>query len=140
MLTLVKAKQLLKENNIRLTPQRLHLLNILSKENEHWTIEDLYQLMNKEMPSVSITTVYNNIHHFVKLGIVKEIQFGEGLSKYEWKKEDHYHIVCKKCGVIVDIWYPTLKEVEHFATSISKYNISSHNLEFYGFCQTCKAQ
>jgi len=90
------------------------------------------------MPSVSITTVYNNINLFCELGLVKEIQFGEALSKYEWKKEDHYHIVCSECGEMVDVWYPALKEVEVFAQSISKFDISSHNLQFYGTCSNCE--
>jgi len=139
MLSIEMAKNLLQERNIRLTPQRLELIDMLSKENRHWTVEELYQLLNEKMPSVSITTVYNNVHLFVDIGLVKEIQFGEGLSKYEWKKSDHYHIVCSECGEIVDIWYPTLKEVESFAKSISKFQISSHNLQFYGICNQCQS-
>lgn len=138
MLSIEKAIQALKEKNIRLTPQRHELINILSKGNKHWTVEDLYQLLNESMPSVSITTVYNNIKLFCEIGLVKEIQFGESLSKYEWKKEDHYHIVCSNCGEMVDVWYPALKEVELFAQSISKFNISSHNLQFYGTCRNCE--
>ncbi|MDK8639157.1 Fur family transcriptional regulator [Niallia taxi] len=138
MLSIENAVQTLKEKNIRLTPQRHELINILSKGNKHWTVEELYQLLNESMPSVSITTVYNNINLFCELGLVKEIQFGEALSKYEWKKEDHYHIVCSKCGEMVDVWYPALKEVEVFAQSISKFDISSHNLQFYGTCSNCE--
>ncbi|KAB7667553.1 transcriptional repressor [Bacillus sp. B1-b2] len=140
MLSIEKAKHLLKEQNIRLTPQRLELMNILSQENKHWTVDEIYKLLNEKMPSVSITTVYNNIHLFAELNLVKEIQFGEGLSKYEWKKSDHYHIVCSECQEIVDIWYPTLKEVEVFAKSISKFNITSHNLQFYGICEHCQSE
>ena len=140
MLSIEKAKTLLKEQNIRLTPQRLEIINILSKKDKHWTVDEIYQLLNEKMPSVSITTVYNNVHLFVELELVKEIQFGEGLSKYEWKKGDHYHIVCSICGEIVDIWYPTLREVEVFAKSISKFHISSHNLQFYGICDQCQKE
>ncbi|AYV65492.1 transcriptional repressor [Niallia circulans] len=137
MLSIERAKNLLKEKNIRLTPQRLELINILSKDNKHWTVDEIYHVLNENMPSVSITTVYNNVHLFTELQLLKEIQFGEGLSKYEWKKEEHYHIVCSDCGEIVDIWYPTLREVEAFAKSISKFHISSHSLQFYGTCEQC---
>ncbi|GKU81791.1 Fur family transcriptional regulator [Niallia sp. NCCP-28] len=137
MLSVDMAMKALKEKKIRLTPQRLELINILSQENKHWTVEELYHILNERMPSVSITTIYNNINLFCELEMVKEIQFGESLSKYEWKKRDHYHIVCKACGDIVDVWYPTLKEVETVAESISKFQISSHNLQFYGVCSQC---
>lgn len=138
MFSVDRAKTALKENNIRLTPQRMELIEILSNDNKHWTVDELHQLLNARMPSVSITTVYNNINLFCQINLVKEIQFGEGLSKYEWKKEDHYHIVCNECGNIVDVWYPALKEVEVFAESISKFHINSHNLQFYGICTECK--
>ncbi|WP_445486678.1 Fur family transcriptional regulator [Niallia sp. 03133] len=137
MLSVDKAIKILKENNIRLTPQRIELIHILSTGNKHWTVDEIYQILNESMPSVSITTVYNNIKLFCELDLVKEIQFGEGLSKYEWKKEDHYHIVCNSCGEMKDVWYPELKEVEVFAESISKFHISSHNLQFYGICKEC---
>lgn len=140
MLSVDMAIKSLKEKKIRLTPQRLELINILSQGNKHWTVEELYHILNERMPSVSITTIYNNINLFCELEIVKEIQFGESLSKYEWKKQDHYHIVCKSCGEMVDVWYPTLKEVEAVAESISKFQVRSHNLQFYGVCSQCVEQ
>ncbi|MFT8319845.1 MAG: Fur family transcriptional regulator [Bacillus sp. (in: firmicutes)] len=138
MLSVDKAIEALKENNIRITPQRLEIMHILSKDNKHWSVDDIYKILNANMPSVSITTVYNNINLFCEIDLVKEIQFGEGLSMYEWKKEAHYHILCKSCGEMVDVWYPALKEVETVAESISKFHIKSHNLQFYGICKECE--
>jgi len=136
-MSIEKAILTLKKRNIRLTPQRLELLIIFSKENKHWTVEKLYNLIYETMPTVSVTTIYKNIKLFCEIGLIKEIQFGESLSKYEWKQEDHYHVVCSKCEEIVELYYPSLKEVEIFAESISKYNISSYKLQFYGICNKC---
>ena len=127
----------LKKENIRITPQRQEMISILKGTKHHFTAEDIYQKLIKQFPSVSIATVYNNLKLFVSLGLVNELQFGEGLSKFEWIENDHYHIVCSDCGKIEDFHYPQLKEVESFAQDLSKFKIKNHHLLFYGLCQEC---
>jgi Fur family transcriptional regulator, peroxide stress response regulator len=128
---------LLKNEQVRITPQRQEMIAILKNSKEHWTAEEIFNELGKQFSSVSITTVYNNLKLFVKLGLVEELQFGEGLSKFEWKSEEHYHIICSNCGKIEDFYYPQLKEVEAFAQDLSKYKIKNHQLQFYGTCKNC---
>ncbi len=128
---------LLKNEQVRITPQRQEMISILKNSKEHWTAEEIFNELGKQFSSVSITTVYNNLKLFVKLGLVEELQFGEGLSKFEWKSEEHYHIICSNCGKIEDFYYPQLKEVEAFAQDLSKYKIKNHQLQFYGICKKC---
>ncbi len=128
---------LLKNEQVRITPQRQEMISILKNSKEHWTAEEIFNELGKQFSSVSITTVYNNLKLFVKLGLVEELQFGEGLSKFEWKSEEHYHIICSNCGKIEDFYYPQLKEVEAFAQDLSKYKIKNHQLQFYGICKNC---
>lgn len=132
-----KITEILKRENIRITPQRQEMIAILKSSKEHFTAEDIYQKLIKQFPSVSIATVYNNLKLFVSLGFVNELQFGEGLSKFEWIDKDHYHIICSSCGKIEDFYYPQLKEVESFAQDLSKFKINNHHLLFYGLCQEC---
>jgi Fur family transcriptional regulator, peroxide stress response regulator len=137
---LMKVKEiisLLKKEQIRITPQRQEILSILKKSKQHLTAEEIFNELGKQFSAVSITTVYNNLKLFVKIGIVEELQFGEGLSKFEWKAEEHYHVICSKCGKIEDFYYPQLKEVEAFAQDLSKYKIKDHQLQFYGICNDC---
>ncbi|WP_428911376.1 Fur family transcriptional regulator [Niallia sp. Krafla_26] len=127
----------LKKENIRITPQRQEMISILKGTKQHFTAEDIYKQLITQFPSVSIATVYNNLKLFVSLGLVHELQFGEGLSKFEWIENDHYHIICSSCGKIEDFYYPQLKEVESFAQDLSKFKIKNHHLLFYGLCQEC---
>jgi len=135
-----KIIEKLKKENIRITPQRLEMISILKDSKEHVTAEHIYKKLVKQFPSVSIATVYNNLKLFVNLGIVKELQFGESLSKFEWIEKDHYHIICSSCGKIEDFYYPQLKEVESFAQDLSKFKIKNHHLLFYGLCKECSKQ
>jgi Fur family peroxide stress response transcriptional regulator len=130
---------ILKKENIRITPQRQEMIAILKNTGGHFTAEEIYQILVKQFPSVSIATVYNNLKVFIKLGFVQELQFGEGLSKYEWIDEEHYHVICTSCGKIEDFYYPQLKEVEVFAQGLSKFHINKHDLQFYGTCKECEA-
>ena len=63
------------------------MISILKNTKQHWTAEEIFNKLVRQFPSVSITTVYNNLKLFVKMGIVEELQFGEGLSKFEWKEK-----------------------------------------------------
>lgn len=135
-----KIIERLKKENIRITPQRQEMISILKDSKEHMTAEDIYKKLVKQFPSVSIATVYNNLKLFVNLGFVGELQFGEGLSKFEWIDKEHYHIICTNCGKIEDFYYPQLKEVESFAQELSKFKIKHHHLLFYGICKECSEQ
>ena len=135
-----KVIEKLKKDNIRITPQRQEMILILKDSQEHVTADEIYKKLVKQFPSVSIATVYNNLKLFVNIGFVKELQFGEGLSKFEWLEKDHYHIICSDCGKIEDFYYPELKEVESFAKDLTKFNIKKHHLLFYGLCKNCNGQ
>ena len=135
-----KVIEKLKKDNIRITPQRQEMILILKNSQEHVTADEIYKKLVKQFPSVSIATVYNNLKLFVNIGFVKELQFGEGLSKFEWLEKDHYHIICSDCGKIEDFYYPQLKEVESFAKDLTKFNIKKHHLLFYGLCKNCNEQ
>ena len=135
-----KVIEKLKKDNIRITPQRQEMILILKNSQEHVTADEIYKKLVKQFPSVSIATVYNNLKLFVNIGFVKELQFGEGLSKFEWLEKDHYHIICSDCGKIEDFYYPELKEVESFAKDLTKFNIKKHHLLFYGLCKSCSEQ
>ena len=135
-----KVIEKLKKDNIRITPQRQEMISILKNSQEHVTADEIYKKLVKQFPSVSIATVYNNLKLFVNIGFVKELQFGEGLSKFEWLEKDHYHIICSDCGKIEDFYYPQLKEVESFAKDLTKFKIKNHHLLFYGLCKNCSEQ
>lgn len=137
LIEMEKVFSVLKDNNIRITPQRQELISLLKNKKMHLTAEEIYEQLAEKFSSVSITTVYNNIKLLVKLGFVKELKFGEGLSKFEWVDKDHYHIFCTSCGKLEDFYYPRLKEVEAFAQDLSKYKIHNHQLQFYGLCSGC---
>ncbi|PLR78175.1 transcriptional repressor [Bacillus sp. V3-13] len=124
----------LKERGLRITPQRTLILKTILSLNNHPTVEDIH----RELPFISLATIYNNVKLFVNLRILKELPYGNGLSRFELANSDHYHVICEACGTIVDFNYPKLKEIEDAASKLTHYAINLHELEIYGLCTACQ--
>ena len=93
---------MLKEHNLKVTPQRLGILSTLGFAG-HITIEDLYESVRKDFNSISVATLYKNINHMVEVKLLKEVKIPNSKSKYEILKHEHSHILCKKCYKLEDL-------------------------------------
>lgn len=127
---------MLKEKGLRITPQRVQILTAMLDSAGHPTAEEI----QSKIPIISLATIYNNLKLFVSLGIVDELPYGNGVSRYELHKANHYHVICSNCGTITDLNFPNLKAVEAFASSVTGFTIKSHRMEIYGLCPNCKKQ
>lgn len=93
---------LLKEHDLKATPQRLCVLKIL-KKHEHPNIDELYAQVKQEYPSISLATVYKNLSTLEKQGLVVEVNVPNQKAYYDIYEEPHIHIICSKCGHIQDL-------------------------------------
>lgn len=133
----VEAVDILKENGVRMTPQRHAILNFLLSSMSHPTADEIYKALEKTFPNMSVATVYNNLRVFKEAGLVKELTYGDASSRFDANMKEHYHIICKRCGKITDFDYPTLTEVEVKAAEETGYHVDSHRMEIYGLCPGC---
>ena len=62
---------------------------------------------------------------FKSIGIVKELTYGDASSRFDFNTHNHYHVICEKCGKIVDFHYPQLDEVEQLAQHITEFDVTS---------------
>ncbi len=104
--------QLLKERELKATPQRLCVLKIL-KRHEHPNIDQLYAEIKEEYPSISLATVYKNINTLQEQGLVVEVNVANQKTCYDIYEEDHIHIVCKQCGSIEDMSFKEARLYEY---------------------------
>ncbi|TCP27779.1 Fur family peroxide stress response transcriptional regulator [Scopulibacillus darangshiensis] len=128
---------LLKQNGIRMTPQRMAIMDYLANAESHPTADDIFNSLTHKLPFMTNATVYNALKCFKKYGIVNELIFGRASSRYEWATSFHYHVVCTSCGKIRDFDYPKLVDVERFAERKTGYTITQHFFEAYGTCPDC---
>lgn len=137
---LKEALDTLKETGVRITPQRHAILEFLIDSMSHPTADDIYKSLEGKFPNMSVATVYNNLRVFREVGLVKELTFGDASSRFDFVTTHHYHVICEKCGKIVDFHYPGLDEVEHLASHVTGFNITHHRMEIYGSCPDCSAK
>jgi Fe2+ or Zn2+ uptake regulation protein len=128
-----KLSLILQNASLKSTPQRLAILNTIQKHG-HICIDDIYNEIKKTFPSISLATVYKNIHTLKDEGILTEIHPQNIKSKYEIKKSPHGHFVCKNCGMIVDfelqnVCNPKIDEID---------KIEDSEVYLYGICRKCK--
>ena len=131
------ALEQLKMNSVRMTPQRYAILSYLMDAITHPTADEIYKALSPNYPSMSVATIYNNLRLFVEAGLVRELTYGDGSSRFDSDLSDHYHAICKSCGSIVDFEYPPLLEVERSASKATGFIVEGHRMEIYGICSKC---
>lgn len=129
-----KYKDILKENNIRCTHQRIEVLRYLDENRIHPTVDEMYSELKSDIPSLSKTTVYNSLEVLEKNGIIKSITLSGTELRYDFDTSMHYHFVCEKCGKIIDfsLQYPNLQKIKEEGHEIN--NVFGH---IEGICSSC---
>ncbi|OEH91411.1 peroxide-responsive transcriptional repressor PerR [Bacillus solimangrovi] len=133
-----EAMGILKESGVRITPQRHAILEFLVESMSHPTADEIYKALEGKFPNMSVATVYNNLRVFKEVGLVSELTYGDSSSRFDCNTSSHYHVICEKCGKIVDFHYPGLNEVETLAQQVAGFEVSHHRMEIYGTCPSCK--
>ena len=126
---------ILQEHNLKVTPQRLEIVDILYK-NGHINIDDLYKSLQSKFPSLSLATVYKNINTMCGKFFLSEVKLPNMKSVYELVKKEHSHVVCSKCNAIMDIDIDT-SSVFNQAKSKSNYDLNESAIVFNGICPDC---
>ena len=100
---LEKFVKILKENEIKITSQRLLILKYLDQHCTHPTADQIYTDLKSNNPSLSKTTVYNSLETLIDSGIIQRITITGKEVHYDINHGMHHHFYCKKCGKIIDI-------------------------------------
>lgn len=126
--------EILKGKNIRISKQRILILDYLMTHPIHPTAEEIFNDLKSEDPAISQATIYNNLNLFVKHKLVKELDFNMTSKRYEFYKKSHAHFICEVCGNIEDV---EVDEV-NYEKSLSMYQIDNVEVTFRGICPECQ--
>ncbi len=127
---------LLKEYNLKVTPQRVAIVDELYK-NGHMNIDDLYNNLLEKFPSISLATIYKNVNAMVEKIFLNEVKVPDAKTVYELVKEEHSHLVCSSCGRIEDIVIDT-SVLNSSLASVSNFKINNTEVIFQGICEKCQ--
>jgi len=129
---------LLRARACRVTPQRLAILRVLASSTGHPSAEQIHSRLARRHPTMSLATVYKTIALLKQAGEVLELQFSDFGNRYDGRRpEPHPHVICTRCGAIVDADDPLLGDASDRVARETGYAIRSHRLDFFGLCPTC---
>ena len=128
----------LRDNNHKLTPQRMAVAKVLAHSDTHPSVEEIYRRLQIRFPTISLATVYRNIMLLKSLGEVLELGFPDGSNRYDGNKPNPPpHVICVRCKKIIDPDLVTLKDMTTEIADETGFQILAHRLDFFGICQDC---
>ncbi len=122
----------------RMTKQRKAILNILKNTDIHPTADWIYEQVKKEIPNISLGTVYRNLNVLDEMGEIMVLDYGSSYSRYDGNPENHYHFKCENCGQVFDIDHEVIDNLNKKLDENTPFKVSHHRLEFYGLCPECQ--
>lgn len=121
----------------KITPQRERIFHILQGNDSHPTAEAVYSELVREMPMVSLKTVYQTLHELVAMGEISPLDLGTGSSRFDPNQSTHHHLVCRRCHVVKDL-YLELNDVRVPSDLSQGFEVGEAEVIFRGLCQSCR--
>lgn len=128
-----------KKGFIRKTRQRDIILKTLRSTKSHPTADWIYEKVKKQLPNISLGTVYRNLGILKEMGEILELNYGSKYSRFDGNPENHYHFMCIRCGKVIDIEGCSVnKELDKKVAQGNDVEVFYHRMEFYGLCRECQ--
>lgn len=127
-----------KQNNLKLTPQRLMLYRELAKSGEHPSAEKLFQAARKIFPNISFDTVNRTLLTFSRIGIVKVVEGYGHPRRFDPNLRTHHHFRCVSCNHIADIYDPVYDCLKVPVDLKNRCRILSKKVVLEGICAKCQ--
>lgn len=130
---------ILSEHGYKLTPQRLAILDVITRSREHLTPAVIYKKVCRTHPGMGLTTVYRTLDVMTELGLVDRVHLGDTCRSYSAQERGHRHnIVCTRCGLVVDFIGCDLEDLSERLSCETGFKIEGHLLQFQGLCRNCQ--
>ncbi len=131
----------LRQRGFKLTPQRLAMINLM-EEIDHPSAEELYVRLSQDYPMLSRATVYNTLEVLKELGAVGEIRIKPNVTLYDRNTTLHYHLLCRRCGRVIDVDPGPESDLEWLSRNLSKERLEAYRVEriqvhLHGVCSEC---
>ncbi len=123
----------------RKTKQKEAILRLLKGTTSHHTADWIYEQVRREIPNISLGTVYRDLRQLKQEGEIFELDLAGTVSMFNGNTQDHYHFTCERCGHIFDVDEPVHEEMNDSIARKTGFKVSYHRLEFHGLCKDCQA-
>lgn len=138
-------QDILCDKGYKMTTQRRVVYDILmEKKDAHLSPEEVYELIKHKHPKIGLATIYRTLQLFEEIGLVYKLNFDEGCNRYEILSPNnneihqHHHLICKKCGKIIEVKEDLMNSLEEIIEKQYNFEILNHNVKFTGICSDCR--
>ncbi|MEZ5360754.1 MAG: transcriptional repressor [Bryobacterales bacterium] len=121
------------------THQRYVIYRVLAESRDHPSPELVVERVRQEIPSISHATVYKNIHTFVEIGLLREVNTLHQTSRLDANLDQHHHLVCVQCQKVVDFYDESLDRARAQQKAPHGFRIDRYQVEAHGLCPQCQS-
>lgn len=122
------------------TNQRRVIVEELKKLKTHPTADELYMIVRRRLPQISLGTVYRNLDVLSEAGKVWKLELGGKQRRFDGNIKPHHHLRCVECGCVEDLELDGMGSVEETLARKVDGRIKGWSLEFHGFCEKCAGE
>ncbi len=122
------------------TKQKEAVLKVLRGTDSHPSADWIYNEVRKEIPNISLGTVYRNLRLLAQSGEILELDLCGTLSRFDARTDNHYHFRCERCGRMFDLDEPVDEEINMRVARKTGFQVKCHRLEFRGLCSDCASK
>jgi len=128
-------KRIIREMGLKVTKQRMAILEGLSSGRAHVTAQEVYELVNQKHPEIGFATVYRFLRKMTEQKFVTEVRMGGLPARYELTPNHHHdHLTCVECGKIVEFENHEIEKLQLDTAEKHGFSLTNHVLELYGVC------
>lgn len=131
-------KEKLDAKGAHLTRQRAAVFSYLSRVEHHPTAEQVYHAVKRELPRISLATVYKSLEKLVACGAASKLAYGDAAARYDIRTDHHYHTRCLACGQMQDFDAAGGLELLRKIKPRPGFAVEDYRLELVGYCRDCR--
>ena len=117
---------------MKATKQKEIILSTVHTMRNHPTADEVYRTLRENYPRLSLGTVYRNLNAFAKNGDILKVTVPGGGDRYDFKTDQHEHMLCENCGQVFDV-----EAKVNIVINGTQVVINGYTLLLNGFCPKC---
>jgi len=133
-------KDVMRKEGLKITPQRIAVLEEIMEGEGHLESEDIYMAIKVRNTHVSRATVYRTLDILVQHGFARKLNLGDGRARYERKIDSphHDHMICNDCGKIIEFVNDEIEKIQEEITKQQQFKLQRHIHQLFGICKECQ--
>tara|TARA_Y100001970_G_C14047864_1_gene757306 strand:- start:248 stop:679 length:432 start_codon:yes stop_codon:yes gene_type:complete len=133
-------KLIMKQKRLKITPQRVSILDELLKDKGHRESEEIYFAIKNSNSNVSRATVYRTLDILVEHNFIRKMNIGDGKYRYESKIDSHHHdhMICNYCNNIIEFVNSDIEDLQDKVAKTNNFILERHSLQLFGKCKDCQ--